>query len=433
MIIGTSLGWPSPVLMKIRETHKPIDLSSAEKSWMVSLLYAGNFVSPIPAGCLMDKFGRKKTALILSILSIISWILAVFPVNAEMLYVSRFLSGLWSGIASTIIPMYLGEISEPNIRGALSTLIQIMANVGVVYEYVIGPYVSYTVLGILSALIPVLFFISFLFMPESPYWYMMDDRREDAGKSLCWLRAAKENTEIESELSTIEASVKEQMKNKQSFKDLLATKGNRKGMLIVQMLAIFQRASGVSGVMAYTSITLPRDGYNPDTCVLIMGVIWIVSVFLSTALVDVLGRRPLLGVSAAGSGIAMGLNAIWYYFRYKSTVIPKIDGTYWIPVLGLFMYGFFFSIGLGPVASTVQSEYFPSNTKRTASAITAISLAVTSFIMNKIYLIVEDVIGMYFNFVIFTAASFLCLIFVITYVIETKGKTLQEIQDELDS
>ncbi|XP_075214921.1 uncharacterized protein LOC142320830 [Lycorma delicatula] len=427
---GQSLGWPSPVLKKIEQTGEPMDLTPSEEAWMVSLLYAGNFISPIPAGYLMDMFGRKRTAVVLSALSFISWILAIFATNAEMLYISRFLNGLWSGVATTILPMYFGEISEPSVRGALSTLIQLMVYLGVFYEYTIGPFVTYKTLGILTAIVPVIFFILFLCMPESPYWFVMKNNHEKAQRSLEWLRAGKDKSEVNTELRAIRESVQEQMKNKRTYKDLISTQGHRKGLIIVQVLSILQRASGISGLMAYTSITLPPEGYDPNTCVLIMGGIWVISVFISTLLIDKLGRRPLLAISTLGSGLAMGMNAVWFYLRYKTDM--EIESTYIIPVLALFTYGIFFSIGLGPIASTVQAEYFPSNTKGIASAITSISLALTSFIMNKIYLHIKEEIGMYFNFVIFTISCFLCFLFVLFYVIETKGKTLQQIQEKLE-
>nr|BAQ02358.1 sugar transporter [Nilaparvata lugens] len=432
-IQGTSLGWPSPTIEKLKATTP---ITDAQISWMVSVLYFGNFLSPIPAGYLMDRMGRKRMLVTLSILPILSWVLVIFSTDPLILYVSRFLGGLWAGISATVIPMYQAEVSQPQVRGALSTFIQIMTYIGVCYEYILGPFVSYTTLGLLNVAIPVMFVSAFMWMPESPYWYTINNRKEEALEALTWLRSGLPRSTIEDELQLIEHSVREEMKNKKTFSDLISTRGNRRGLLIVEMLAIFQRMSGISGVMAFTSITIkPFTIFGilmtPDICVIIMGVVWIISTFISTALVDRSGRRPLLMTSSLGSGVAMTLIAIWFFLDRQTTL--NVSHTQFLPFLGLLIYGLFFSIGMGPIASTIQGETFPANTKAKASAITSISLAVTSFIMNKIYLDVDNTIGMYFNFILFASACFMCLGFVVFFVIETKGKTLHDIQEELNT
>ncbi|BES90083.1 facilitated trehalose transporter Tret1-like [Nesidiocoris tenuis] len=430
IILGSALGWPSPVLSRITEHNDPFSMTDDEISWMVSVLYLGNIVSPLPAGYLMDKIGRKLSFMVLAIIPLSSWVLIRFATGPVILYIARFLSGTWSGIVSTVAPMYLAEISEPRIRGALSTFVQMMTNMGVLAEYIIGPRVSYNMLAYISGALPVIFIILMAAMPESPYWLVMKGKKDKARDALIWLRGG---GDVKEEMELMSTSVEEEMKSKGTLKDLVATPGNRRALLIVQMLALLQRMSGVSALMAYTSTTLPSRGagsLTPNDCVIVMGCVWVISVFGATIFVDSLGRKPLLIASSLGCGVAMFSAGAWFYL--DGTNYVDVSDFYYTPFASFLVYGLFFCIGLGPIASTVQGEAFPTNIKGLASGITSFVLAITSFVMNKIYHTIADQAGMYLNYWIFSGACFASLIFCLVYMIETKGKSLSEIQDELN-
>uniref|UniRef100_A0A0A9WMT7 Facilitated trehalose transporter Tret1 n=3 Tax=Lygus hesperus TaxID=30085 RepID=A0A0A9WMT7_LYGHE len=436
VVLGTALGWPSPVLLRIKETGKPMTLTSEEISWMVSLLYVGNLASPLPAGYLMDKIGRKSSMLLLAIFPMSSWVIVYFATSAWHLHVARFLAGTWSGTVSTVVPMYLAEISQPEIRGALSTLVQLMTNLGVVAEYLIGPAVSYGTLAIFTGSFPLLFIILFSMMPESPYWLLSKGKTTEASLSLAWLRGyprREAKTLLELEHKDQMMRTIEDMNTNRSFRDLFETPGNRKGLLIVEVLALVQRMSGISALMAYTSTTLPQRNIGILTvndCVLVMGGIWVLSVFIATFLVDKLGRKPLLLTSSIGCALAMFIAGLWFYLDAKTGY--DVSDWYWTPFACFVIYGIFFCIGLGPIASTVQGEYFPINIKGLASGVTSLVLAGTSFVMNKIYHGIHESYGMYLNYWIFSGASLVGAVFVFFVVIETKGKSFQEIQDKLN-
>ncbi|KAF6202771.1 hypothetical protein GE061_003173 [Apolygus lucorum] len=435
VVLGTALGWPSPVLLRMKETGEPMKLTSEEISWMVSLLYVGNLASPLPAGYLMDKIGRKSSMLLLAIFPMSSWVIVYFATTAWHLHVARFLAGTWSGTVSTVAPMYLAEISQPEIRGALSTLVQLMTNSGVVLEFLIGPAVSYGTLAILTGSVPLLFIILFSMMPESPYWLLSRGKTKEARSSLAWLMGYPKQEAKTLELEHMDQMMQtiEDMKTKRSIRDLIKTPGNRKGLLIVEVLALVQRMSGISALMAYTSTTLPDRNIGILTvndCVLVMGGIWVLSVFIATFLVDKLGRKPLLLISSLGCALSMFTAGLWFFLDKKTEY--DVGDFYYTPFYCFVVYGVFFCIGLGPIASTVQGEYFPINIKGLASGVTSLVLAGTSFVMNKIYHGIEETYGMYLNYWIFAGASLFGAVFVFFVVIETKGKSFQEIQEKLN-
>lgn len=224
--------------------------------------------------------------------------------------VRRFLAGVGKGVAFTVAPMYLGEIASPGIRGALSTMFAGLLWIGTMFEFGIGPFVSYNTLLIMSLVIPVLFLATFAFMPESPYYLVMRRRNEQARRSLSWLRDSpkglpdddNDENPVETELKEMKKNVAQEMETKGSFSDLFSSRSNRKAITIVLVISMFQRTCGISPLLAYSSITLPKTHtfIGPDQIIVVFGIILTFSNFLATPLVDRLGRKPLLVFSGAG-------------------------------------------------------------------------------------------------------------------------------------
>uniref|UniRef100_T1I1F0 MFS domain-containing protein n=3 Tax=Rhodnius prolixus TaxID=13249 RepID=T1I1F0_RHOPR len=434
IIFGNMVGWPSPVLHEIRKHGEPMNLTNVEQSLMVSLIYLGNLISPLPMGYLMDIIGRKTAILSLSVVPIISWTLILFARDAMRLCIGRFLAGIWAGTVITIGPLYLAEIAEPRLRGALSTFVQLNVGIGTMFVYVVGNYVDYDQLAALSNVFAFLFILLFWNMPESPYWLLMKDRDEEAARSLAWLRGELVHvTRVEVEIQDLSLGVHEEMQHPKNFKDLVATKGHRKALIIVQVLAMAQRWSGVSSVLAFISTTIPRRSYGAlkvNDCVMVFGGLLILFVMLSTYFVDCWGRKPLLLTSSIGCSLGTFFVGLWFYLDAHTNL--DVSDVYWIPFGGMIIYIVFFSIGLGPIPTTVQGEMFSANDRALASALTSMSLALSSFICNLIYLPIAEGFGMFVNYWIFTIVSIGTAVFVKTYTIETKKKTLHEIQEELE-
>ncbi|XP_046689255.1 facilitated trehalose transporter Tret1-like [Homalodisca vitripennis] len=431
-IVGEMFGWPSPTLPKLQHNVAHLQLDHRQISWVVSLLYLGNMLSPIPAGFLMDRLGRKRSLVLLSVLPISSWVLILLARSAVHLYAARLLAGFWIGIITTVSPIYIGEIAEPRIRGALGNFVSLMTYSGDLFVYIIGPYVSYHSLAIIAGLVPVLFLLTFSFMPESPYYYLMHKEKSKARDSLSWFRGDKDKEELEIEIDKMEENVMRQMQNKGRVIDIFTSAANRKAFVIVQMMAIFVKFSGTGVMMAFASTTLPKDAFKslgPSECVIILGFTWVVFAMVSMLLVDRLGRKIMLSFSSFGCGIAMLLAGTWFYLDSATSV--DVHSTNWIPFTSFVFHGIVYSLGLGPIGMAIKGEMLAANIKANVSAITSIVLASSSLFLNRIYLLIADSLGMYVNYWMFAASCFLATVFTATVVVETKGKTLQEIQDEL--
>ncbi|KAG8240836.1 hypothetical protein J6590_101095, partial [Homalodisca vitripennis] len=428
-IVGYAAGWPSPTLIKMRNHETPVVLNVDQISWMVSLMYLGHLMSPFPSGMIMDRIGRKRANLLLAFLPLVSWSLISFTSSVVCLYIARLIAGMWAGATSTIMPIYIGEIAEPSLRSSLVTFNHLMRNFGVLVVYVVGPYISYSMLAISCMTLTFLYIITFSFMPESPYYLLIINDEKEAYKSLNWLRGGKGKPYVDDEMEKIKCSIKAQLREKGSIKDVFYNKGNRKALIISEVYAVSKRLTGAGVLQAYVSITLPPltfGLFNPNDCVIILGLVSLLSSLVSVLLSVHFNRRALISFSSAGCGVTMVLVAIWFYMSSNTDI--KVKRYSDLLFICLILYNATFSLGLGPVGTSVKGELFPANVKAMCSSFTTVLVAITSFILNKFFLIFAQYFGMYVNFLIYAISCLFTIVFTLTYVPETQGKSLEEIQ-----
>lgn len=436
MAAGSCIAWPSPVLkMMLHSDSPPFPLTAAECSWIVSLKNVGNILAPLPAGWLMGRAGRRTALLAAAAPFLVSWALVLVFEQAPYLYMARVLGGLGVGVAFTVAPIYLGEIADTEVRGALGTLLQGMMYCGILLEYVVGPYVSYYTLAAVSAAVPALFAVLFFFMPESPHWLLQRGRREEARKALRWLRGTDEQS-VAAELGemTRALELQQQQQAKQggaSVRDIVSSRGPRKALIIVVSLQVLKELSGNSAVVAYAASTLQKGTGSPysDEYVIAMGVVMFLATMACTQLVDRAGRRPLLLLSCAMSAAALSTAGLFFFL--KNVGVDMSEAT-WLVVGGLLAYAVAFPLGLSPIPAALLGELFPAHLKGTAACSAAVSLSVASLIVTKLYQVVEASLGMHVVYWAFGASCVGGAAFVATFVPETKRKTFQEIQDELN-
>jgi len=438
MIAGAWISWPSSTLPKLKTGELGLKLDKHESSTMVALLDLGNIISPIPASFVMNIIGRKITLLSSAVLYVTSCILPVVGRELWMLDVARLLAGMGKGITFVVVPIFVAEISSNEIRGATSSVFITLLHTGLLFEYAIGPHVSYDELSLINLSIPAVFLISFVFLPESPYYMLMKHKPEKGRESLRKYRCVKKDqagpgTPFDVEFLRIQANVEKDMANRGTFIDLLATKGSRRALTIVSLLACFQRASGITPTHAYTTSYIPRHGggASPEMYMFIFSILNLVFSGLATPLVDTMGRKPLLLLSSLACGTAQGVTAVFYYLLYYTTV--DTSSYSWVPYAALIVFGSCYSLGIGFIPSTMVGELFPTNIKSYAGCVSAILLAVTSMVLNKGFPLIAHWWGVHINFAIYAISQFLCFFYTIFFIFETKGKSFAEIQRILNN
>ncbi|XP_075231674.1 facilitated trehalose transporter Tret1-like [Lycorma delicatula] len=432
LMTGAAYGWTSPTMLIWEEDkNKEFNMSDDQLSWVVSLIEIGNLITPVPCGFLVDVWGRKNMLLFTAPMWFISWLLIIFSKNFIVLCISRIIQGMAVGVVCTVNPPYLGEIAEKEIRGSISTFFQGMLYLGILLQYCIGPYVSYLTLAIFNAVIPILFLVTFIFMPESPYYLMMKDREAQAAKALMWLHKEQTQMNIKDDLKEIKDSVEEDMSQKATWWDLVATPSSRKAFFILQVAATTKFLSGYLGVLSYAQKTFSStegSSLKSEHYAILLGLLLFLPMFITAALADRIGRRPLLLTSAIGCAFCEILAGLFYFAQTK---IPNELKPYdWIAFVTIASYFVLFSIGLGPLVSTLRAELFPSNTRGIASGVTNITETITCFISLKMYHIVAVNWGYYLDYWIFAVFCIIGAIIIYFTVPETKGKSFAQIQKQ---
>ncbi|XP_012255543.1 facilitated trehalose transporter Tret1-2 homolog isoform X2 [Athalia rosae] len=434
---GVVMAWSSPILPMLKKdpplSDNPLGrpINEEEGSWIGSLLAAGAAIGGFGAGYLTEKFGRKNALLFSAAPFILGWILVATAGNIAQLYIARIFFGMGVGIAYTALPMYVGEIAETSIRGALGSLMQLFISGGLIYGYVIGPYVSYLAFWIVCACVPVAFVFVFITMPESPHYFISRGRKEDAMKSLARLRGKTVNG-VQQEVDEIQMTVEEAYRNQGSFMSLFRVRANSKALMLTSALVAFQQFTGINIVLFYTGDIFNSTGTALSSAIstIIVGCVMLIASCGTPIFVDRLGRKILLIIS--GIGQAATLIALGLFFYLKDVSKSDVSNLGWLPVTSLVIFIAAYSIGWGPLPWAVMGELFASDVKSRASSITVVFCWVLAFCITKFFTNIESALGTYTAFWIFAGFCIASVVFTIFLLPETKGKSLKEIQDILN-
>uniref|UniRef100_A0A2M4A0I2 Facilitated trehalose transporter Tret1 n=1 Tax=Anopheles triannulatus TaxID=58253 RepID=A0A2M4A0I2_9DIPT len=434
VMVGTSLGWTSPIGPKLAsKDESPLDTipTASQNSWIASLVALGALIAPFIAGPLAERFGRRLTLLGSSAFFIVSWVLLLTTGTVVQVLIARFLQGLGVGFVMTVQTMYIGEIASNEYRGALGSLMQLCIVTGILYVYSIGPFVSYHALQWACLVLPILFAVTFFFMPETPAYYISKGQKERAVDSLCFLRG-KTVDGIQEELNEITTTVEESLKNKGTVMDLFRNKGNVKALIICAGLISFQQLSGINVILFYSQSIFESTGSSlaPAISTILVGAVQVLASGATPLIVDRLGRKPILLTSAGGMCLSLGTMGLYFFLKHIDS--PAVPNVGWLPIMSLIFFVTVYCIGFGPLPWAVLGEMFPANVKSIASSIVASTCWVLGFLILQFFADLDKAVGSHWSFWIFGILCGVAFVFTFTTVMETKGLSLQEIQDRLN-
>ncbi|XP_058798228.1 facilitated trehalose transporter Tret1 isoform X2 [Phymastichus coffea] len=430
LAMGMVLGWSSVAGEKGVRISEEYDIviTAEDFSWIGSFVTLGAATICVPIGIICDMIGRKTAMLILVVPFTIGWLLIIFANSLTMFYIGRFITGLAGGAFCVTAPMYTAEIAESSIRGTLGSYFQLMLTVGILVSYGLGPAISMFYLSLVSAAIPLVFFCVFFFMPETPIYYLKKGDEDAARASLIRLRGPRYN--VEPEIQAQIDILAEQERSRTSFVEAIRTKAAVKALIIGFGLMFFQQLSGVNAIIFYSGQIFDKANkdLNANTATIIVGVIQVVAVFLSTLIVDRLGRRILLLTSIFAMFATTLIMGIYFYLDDSKYDVTNIT---WLPLVSICTFIFLFSMGFGPIPWMMMGEIFSSTVKGIAGSSACLFNWLMAFIVTKYYTPLEQAAGAYTCFWLFAAVCLAGTFFVFFMVPETKGKTLEEIQFEL--
>ncbi|XP_015123561.1 facilitated trehalose transporter Tret1 isoform X2 [Diachasma alloeum] len=433
--VGTVYGWTTTMLTRLEKNKDvPLQITSDEGSWIVSIAVITSMAGSFLGACLADLFGRKKCLLSSSVFFISGWLIVIFADNVVWLYVSRVVLGIGVGMSYTTNPMYVSEVADTNIRGALGTLIAVNVFTGSLITCSVGPFVSYNTLGIVLLSIAIIFVASFIFFPESPYYLAMKDREGEAIQAIMYFKGCSSG-EARQELDVIVENINENRVNTEGWRkkvNRLLSYNNRKAFTMVLGLIVTQQLSGNFTTMQYLSkfFDAANIGIHSDYATIIVFAVGLVSGTVSTMTVEKAGRRPLLILSALFCSVTLGILAVYLLLNSKKIDLTAVN---LLPVILVILFVVAYQVGIGTLPNALIGELFPTSAKSVAGAAITISDGVLGFVVSKLYQIVGDAFGEHYVYFFFGGFCFVAFVFILYYIPETKNKSFGEIQEELAS
>ncbi|XP_050498215.1 facilitated trehalose transporter Tret1-like [Diabrotica virgifera virgifera] len=428
---GMLFSWPSPFLLKITEDKENYNITEQEGSFF-------NIIHPLAIiifcplfSKLMDVIGRKRTLLLIVVPQIASWICSGFAKSVYVFYLARVFSGLSESCIFAALLVYIGEIVNPEVRGTWGNAISISLYCGQFLVNLIGSYLGVRETSYVGLAFPILFFILFMFMPESPYYHMIKGEEEQAKKSLKFLTRKKI---IDTDFSSLKKDVARQMSESASWKDLFKINSNRRALVAGLFLRFSQQMSGLTVFNTYTQFIFEKAGEKigkEASGIIFQGASVILNVIVLFLIVNRFGRRPCFIISVFFAGIALYvLSAYFYLDAYTHVNLSRVKSA---PIVLSAVFLCFSSFGVSVLPTLMLSELFSASIKSKAMTLIIMGYGIGSFITNYLFYFLNISLGFYFPFLFFAICNTISAIVGYFIVPETKGMTLEEIQQCLKS
>lgn len=397
--------------------------------WVTSSIILGCILGVALAGSLSDAIGRKKVLLLTALIFVFGVLGQAMATSAEMLVWYRILVGIGIGVETTIAPLYIAEVSPAHIRGRLVSLNQLFNCIGNLAIFSVAAIIASSAseawniengwrLIFATGIVPAIVFLFLLVkVPESPRW-LVRKGRDEAGLEVL-RKINPDEASAREQLETIKASLQNENGSRLSelFKPRL-----RKALVIGFCVALFQQITGINAIFYYAPEIFKTAGVDVSGAMsftVLIGVTLVVSTLVSMWIIDKVGRRSLLIFGSIG--MALTLSGTGMLFRASETHTTLL-------LICILAYVAIFAVSYGTVAYVIISEIFPIHVRGIAVSIATFALWGGNFFVSRFFPVLVENISAANTFFIFAGISVIALIFVLTMVPETKGKTLEEIE-----
>ena len=420
------------------------DLSDAGLGFTVGSLLIGCAVGAFFAGRLADAIGRRAVMILAALLFVVGALVQGMTDVHTLFVVARFAGGMAVGAASVLSPLYISEMAPANIRGRLTTVQQVMIITGLTLAFVVNYFLAQSagsslgeIAGVtawrwmyLAQAVPAVVFLVALFLiPESPRYLVSRGRDDDARKVLTNLFGP---DEAERKIGEIRASFSAD--HRPSFRDVAAPGTVFRPIVWAGiMLATFQQFVGINIIFYYGETLWKLAGVSEEVALernIVSGLVSIAAVFVALAVIDKVGRKPLLLIGSAGMAATLG--AMTWAFNSGG-----LDGagnllldpsTGMVALIAANLYVIFFNMSWGPVMWVMLGEMFPNQIRGSALAVAGLAQWGANFLVVQTFLPLADGIGLAGTYALYTISAVISIFLVRSFIKETKGKELEEME-----
>ena len=482
---GFLLGFDSAV---ISGAVKGITVYFEMTEWMlgfsVGCVVFGAMAGNLVAGPMADKFGRKKVLIVVAALFTISASWSALATGYVEFITARIIGGIGIGGAILIAPIYIAEIAPPKLRGSLVSFNQLNIVIGISVAYFSNYFLvnmgedSWRYMLGVEAIPALIYFLALFSVPRSPRWLIQKLNKIEIARKILKKIGGEEYAEIT--IQEIQRGI-DKKESKGKLSDLFQNKYTTI-MIIAFGIAFFQQITGINAVFYYAPTIFEQAGGSTDSSFLqaiVVGLTNLVFTVVAILYIDKLGRKPLLLIGTSFMTIALLMATFAFYnasYQFNDTTLEKVsndeiktslmslkgksfDGqaalfeevaplmsedafldfkrneiTNFIQInatlvlVAILLYVASFAISLGPVMWTLFSEVFPTNIKGIAISAVGFFNSLVSFSVTQVFPWELSNLGPTSTFAIYALLSFCAVIFVYRFVVETKGKTLEEVQ-----
>ena len=496
---GFLMGFDASVISGVNKFIEiEFDLTKLQLGWAVASLTVTATLAMMVAGPISDRIGRKRVLTYAALLYFISAIGSAIAPSFTFLVIARMIGGIGVGASLIIAPMYIAEIAPPNMRGRMVSFNQLNIVLGISVAF----FTNYLILQLgesdaswaqtlkfdeynwrwmlgLEALPAILYFFALFIVPKSPRWLAMKGRYDEA---LAIMVRAAEEEEAKKIINSVRENVSEEGTDKNlSIKELFKP-ALRTVLTIGLVIGILQQITGINSVFFYAPMIFEQSGIGTDASfvqAILVGLVNLVFTIIAIALIDRLGRKPLLIFGVAGIVVTMFLLAygfnqatytltaesietlpqevnrdqlaplvgkvfeddISYKQAIRTSLGKEVAQTYesqlitaavkmnaWLILFGILGFVAAFAVSVGPVMWVLFSELFPNWIRGLAISFVGLVNSGVSTLVQFIFPWELDNLGSSMTFLIYGIFAVLGLIFIVLKVPETKGKSLEELE-----
>lgn len=422
------------------------DLSDAGLGFTVGSLLIGCAFGAFFAGKLADMIGRRSVMIVAALLFVVGALVQGVTDNHTLFVIARFTGGMAVGAASVLSPLYISEMAPANIRGRLTTVQQVMIISGLTLAFVVNYFLAKSAgsslgqLGGISAwrwmylaqAVPaVIFLVALFFIPESPRYLVSKGRSEEARKVLTSLFG---QAEADRKVGEIEASFSKD--HRPSFRDIAAPGTLFRPIVWAGiMLATFQQFVGINIIFYYGETLWKLAGVSEEVALernIVSGVVSIAAVLAALAVIDKVGRKPLLLIGSAGMAVTLGAMT-WAFSGAESDAAGNLllnPSTGMVALIAANLYVIFFNFSWGPVMWVMLGEMFPNQMRGSALAIAGLAQWGANYAVVQSFPIMSDPdgLGLAGTYLVYTVSAVISIFLVKSFIKETKGKELEQME-----